>query len=326
MKTRSLGNSGTPVTEVGLGCWQFGGDWGAISEDRVFELLETAVNEGIRFFDTADIYGGGRSESLLGRFFQGKSDEVFFATKLGRDPGLYPDKYTKGAIRERIEGSLQRLNVSSLGLIQLHCIPMEEMQKGEIFEWLREFQQEGLIQNFGASVESMDEALVCLAQEGIGSLQIIFNIFRQKPINLLFDKAEEKSVGIIVRLPLASGLLAGKFTAETTFEPQDHRTYNRNGEKFNVGETFAGLPFEYGVSLSDQLKYMVPETMTMAQFAMRWILDFSAVTVIIPGATKVQQVIDNARTSDLDPLGGEVHLDIEDFYKAKVEAYIRGPY
>ena len=326
MKTRILGNTGKVITEVGLGCWQFGGDWGAISEAEVFALLETAMEEGIRFFDTADIYGGGRSESLMGRFFQNRKEGVFFATKLGRDADIFPDNYSRGAVRERIEGSLKRLDVSSLDLIQLHCIPIEIMRQGAIFEWLREFQQEGIIQHFGASVESMEEAHVCLDQEGLSALQIIFNVFRQKPIHSLFQKAQDNSVGIIARLPLASGLLAGKFTAETQFEAQDHRSYNRNGEKFNVGETFAGLPFEYGVSLTNELQSLVPGHMTMAQFAMRWILDHPAVSVIIPGATKSEQVHDNAQTSALGSLGEHLHSQLQKFYEEKVKEHIRGPY
>jgi len=326
MNTRTFGNTGKAVTEVGLGCWQFGGDWGAISAETVYELLETAMEEGIRFYDTADVYGAGRSESLIGSFFAGRSEAVCIATKLGQDAGLYPDQYTRDAVRKRIEDSLARLQVDSLDLIQLHCIPLEVLRQGDIFDWLRAFQQEGLIRNFGASVESMEEAQVCLQQEGISALQIIFNIFRQKPLHTIFAEAQQKSVGIIVRLPIASGLLAGKFTTATTFEAQDHRTYNRNGEKFNVGETFAGLPFEYGVSLSDQLKALVPKGMTMAQFAMRWILDHPAVSVVIPGATKVQQVRDNARASDLKPLSQELHDQLTSFYNQNVKQHIRGPY
>jgi len=316
------------TTEVGLGCWQFGGDWGEISETRVMDILETAIVEGIRFFDTADIYGNGKSEEFIGKFLSNYDgeDKVYVATKLGRDAGLYPDQYTRDAVKGRIEDSLKRLQTDQLDLVQLHCIPMEVMQQGDIFDWLRDFQSEGLIRDFGASVESMEEAQVCMKVEKLASLQIIFNIFRQKPIDVLFDDAKKKGVALIVRLPLASGLLAGKFTKETTFTEQDHRNYNKDGEKFNVGETFAGLPFEYGVELSEQLRFYLPATMTMAQFALRWILDHDAVSVVIPGATRPGQVRANAKASELPSLSPELHQRLHKFYNRMVKDHIRGPY
>ncbi|MEM7331174.1 MAG: aldo/keto reductase [Chloroflexota bacterium] len=324
MQKRIFGNTEQAVSEVGLGCWQFGGDWGAISDEKAFEILETAVSNGITFIDTADVYGAGRSEQLIGQFFKSRADDVFIATKVGRFN--YPGPYTQDLLRQHVTDSLKRLDTNQLDLVQLHCIPKEVMASGEIFDWLRLLKQEGLIRHFGASVETMDEALLILDQPELTSLQIIFNIFRQKPIHTLFDRAKAADVGVIVRLPLASGLLAGKFTAETTFDESDHRHYNKDGEAFNVGETFAGLPFEKGVELADQLKPLVPEGMTMAQFSQRWILDHEAVSTVITGASKTQQAIDNAKSSSLPSLSSELHQQITEIYKTAVHDHIRGAY
>ena len=325
MNNRVFGKTGAVVGEVGLGCWQLGGDWGTVEEETAFGILETAMEAGVNFWDTANVYGGGRSETLIGRFRKAHPGQVFVATKLGRG-AIYPNGYTRTAVRQATEESLRRLGVEALDLTQLHCIPMAALQQGDVFDWLRELKQEGKIRNWGASVESMDEALVCLAQEGLASLQIIFNIFRQKPIQALFPLAQAKGVAIIVRLPLASGLLSGKFTAGTRFAASDHRNYNRDGQAFNVGETFAGLPFEKGVELADGLKPMVPSGLTMAQMALRWILDHEAVSVIIPGASRPEQVRSNAAASALAPLGEELHGRLQGYYQEKVHPFIRGPY
>jgi len=328
MKQRVFGKSGRSVGEVGLGCWQLGGaDWGDVSEEQAFETLQAAVDRGVTFFDTADVYGSGRSEELIGAFLKKTKPDVFVATKLGRsgDPG-WPENFTRDAVRKHTENSLRRLGVESLDLTQLHCIPTEVMRQGEIFGWLRELRDEGKIRNFGASVESMDEALLCLKQDGLTSLQIIFNIFRQKPIPTLFDQAKAQDVAIIVRVPLASGLLSGKMTKDTHFASTDHRSYNRDGQAFNVGETFAGLPYELGVDLADQIKPLVPAGMTMAQFALRWILDFDAVSVVIPGAKDPAQVAANTAVTDLPPLNPELHAKLSAFYDAEVKDHIRGPY
>jgi aryl-alcohol dehydrogenase-like predicted oxidoreductase len=327
MKKRTLGNTGEKVSEVGLGCWQLGGaEWGDVSDEQALAILGAAVDSGVTFFDTADVYGSGRSESLIGRFLKQGSKEVFVATKLGRTSDLYPDKYTERGVRAAIEASLARLGVEAIDLIQLHCVPTEVMRQGEIFEWLRKLREEGKIRNFGASVESIDEALVCLAQPGLTSLQIIFNIFRQKPIEALFPHAQDKGVAIIARLPLASGLLSGRFTKDTKFGVHDHRYFNRDGQQFNVGETFAGIPFEKGVELAEEMKAFVPAGLSMVQLAQRWILDYPAVSVIIPGASSVKQVKENARASDLPALSRQVHDRLESYYQSKVEPFIRGPY
>ena len=328
MHLRSLGADGAHISEVGLGCWQLGGsDWGDLSEQEAMAILQTSVECGVNFFDTADVYGLGRSESLIGKFLKETTADVCVATKLGRfpEPG-WPGNFTEAAFRQHVEASLWRLGVEALDLEQIHCIPTEEFRRGDCFDWLRTLKQEGKIRRFGASVESMEEAKICLEQEGLTSLQIIFNIFRQKPIATLFAEAERRQVALIVRLPLASGLLAGKYRKDTQFAAGDHRTYNRDGDAFNVGETFAGLPFETGVEFADALKPLVPAGMTMAQMALRWCLDFPAVTTIIPGAKDSAMARANAAVSDLPPLGPELHTKLTLFYADHVEASVRGPY
>ena len=327
MNARTFGKTGIRISEMGLGCWQLGGtDWGDLDDQTALDILSAAVDAGVDFLDTADVYGNGRSETLIGRFLKEQKPGVFVATKLGRTASLYPDKYTEAGVRAATEASLKRLGVPALDLTQLHCIPITELRRGDVFEWLRRLQGEGKIRRFGASVESMEEALICLEQPGLASLQIIFNIFRQKPITTLFPKAKEKGVAIIVRLPLASGLLSGKLTQQSRFPQNDHRNYNRDGQFFNVGETFAGLPYEKGVELADALKTLVPNGLTMAQMAQRWILDYDAVTVVIPGASRPDQARANAAVSNLPPLGPKLHETLGHFYEREVAAHIRGPY
>ncbi len=327
MKKRKFGKSGPEVSEVGLGTWQFGGDWGEVSETQAFETMKAAVDSGVDFFDTADVYGAGRSETLIGKFLKETKAKIFIATKIIRfpEPGGTAN-FTWPSFEKHTEGSLNRLGVDSLDLTQLHCPPTSELEKGDMFGWLRKLKKLGKIKRFGVSVESMDQALLCLDQEGMESLQIIFNIFRQKPIDVLFEKAREKEIALIVRLPLASGLLAGKYVKNTQFAPQDHRTYNRDGQAFNVGETFAGIPFEKGVELVEQLKPMVPSGMNLGQMANRWCLDFDAVTTLIPGGKTAAQAMENASASDLPSLSETLHQDLRDFYWAQVEKQIRGVY
>ena len=324
MKLRTFANTGRALSEIGLGCWQLGADWGEVSDADAIRILETAVDHGITFFDTADVYGAGRSESLIGGFIKSRKDDLFIATKVGRRN--YPGPYTVEVLRQHINDCRQRLGVDALDLVQLHCIPRDALASGEVFDALRGFKKEGLIKHFGASVESMEEANLILDQSELTSLQIIFNIFRQKPIHALFDKARSKRVGIIVRLPLASGLLSGKLTKETKFAASDHRNYNQNGEVFNVGETFAGLPLAKGIELADRLKSFVPEGMTMSQLAQRWILDHDAVSTVITGASHADQVAGNARTSDLKAISQSVHEELAAYYESFVAEYIRGPY
>ena len=313
--------------EVGLGTWQLGAGWGDVSDEAARATLRAAVDAGTTLLDTADVYGMGRSERLVGEFLRESRAPLYVATKLGRfSPPGWPANFTRAAVREHTEASLRRLGVDALDLTQLHCIPREVLQRGEVFEHLRELKREGKIRDFGVSVESMDEALLCLQQEGVAALQVIFNVFRPKPAEVLFAEARRKQVAILVRLPLASGLLAGKFTAATTFPENDHRNFNADGQRFNVGETFAGLPFARGVALADGLRPRVPAGWTMADLALRWCLDFEAVSVIIPGARSPEQARTNARASALPPLPAALHQDLADFYRREVAAHIRGPY
>ena len=326
MQTRQLGEKGFSIGEVGLGCWQFGGDFGDMQEEIAFAIMEAAVENGVSLFDTADVYGAGRSETLIGRFLKQSAAPVTVITKFGRGPDAYPDKYSEEILRKSIDQSLARLGVDTLDLLQLHCIPTHVLREGDVFDWLRRARQDGLIRHFGASVETVEEGLICLEQEGLLSLQVIFNIYRQKLVGEILPQAKAKGVGIIVRLPLASGLLSGKFTKQTTFAATDHRNYNRDGQCFNVGETFAGLPFEYGVELADMTKALLPDGMSMAQMALRWILDHEAVSVIIPGASSPEQAKANAAISNLTPLPADLHTRLGEFYQQQVHDHIRGPY
>ena len=331
MKTRPFGTTGAQVSEVGLGTWQLGGtEWGSISDQQALDTLRAAAEAGVTFIDTADIYGLGRSETLIGRFLKDRPDRqrFFIATKLGRHPSPgWPENFTRKTVFQHTEDSLRRLGVEAVDLTQTHCIPLDVVQQGGVFEHLRELRRQGKIRAFGASVESMEEALWCLNHvEGLASLQIIFNIFRQKPADLLLGPAQQKRVAVIVRLPLASGLLAGRLTVDTTFAENDHRTFNRDGQQFNVGETFAGLPYAKGVELADMLKPLVSGQATMAQFALRWCLDFDAVTTVIPGAKRPEQARTNAGASDLPSLEPELHKQLRRFYDDEVAASIRGKY
>ncbi|WP_308991996.1 aldo/keto reductase [Mariniflexile litorale] len=328
MKNRKLGVNGFNISEVGLGCWQLGADWGKdISKETAFNILNEAVKNGMTFFDTADVYGDGKSEILIGEFLKTCDVPIRVATKFGRAGDAYPDKYSKDVLRKSVEGSLQRLGVDSIDLLQLHCIPTHYLKEGAIFNWLRELQQEGLIKHFGASVETVEEGLICIEQEGLLSLQVIFNIFRQKLVTQLLPQAQAKGVGIIVRLPLASGLLSGKFDSNTSFPENDHRNYNRNGEAFNVGETFAGLPFEKGLEFVEIIKNnILPDNLTMVQLALRWILDHEAVSAIIPGASSTRQVVSNAAVSNIDALSSETHSALINLYKELIHIEIRGGY
>jgi aryl-alcohol dehydrogenase-like predicted oxidoreductase len=329
MNKRAFGKTGRIVGEVGLGAWQIGGNWGDVSEAQAMDTLRAAVDAGTDSIDTADVYGGGRSETLIGKFLKETKNagSIFVSTKLGRrgDPG-WPENFTETAMRKHTEDSLRNLGVDALDLTQLHCIPPEVLMSGEPFAVLEKLKQEGKIKAYGASVEAMDEALWCCAQPGCSSLQIIFNIFRQKPIHTLFAAAKTANVALLARLPLASGLLGGKMIPSTKFADDDHRNFNRDGAAFNVGETFAGLPFEKGVELADALKPLVPAGMTLPALALRWCLDFDAISVIIPGAKNPDYARANAAASSLPPLGAELHAKLAKFYQGDVAAHIRGPY
>ncbi|HWA19878.1 MAG TPA: aldo/keto reductase [Devosia sp.] len=323
MEQRTLGKTGYQVSEIGLGCWQLGGDFGPVSDETARGILKTARSLEVNFWDTADVYGGGESESRIGAFKDKKG--VFVATKLGRGPQFEGmTRYTREKVKDSLSGSIKRLGVETLDLAQLHCIPIDVLRDGEIFTWLDDMRDAGLIRHWGASVQTVEEGMLALRSPSCTALQTIFNLFRQDAIDTLFPAAQKANVGIIVRLPLASGLLSGKMSKTTTFTAQDHRNYNRDGDAFYVGETFSGLPFEKGVGFADEIKHWLPAGMSLADLALRWILDQPAVSTIIAGVTKPAQLEANAATSRMDPLPEALHQKLKDFYLEKVRPEVRG--
>jgi len=332
MKYRAFGRTGVQISEVGLGTWQLGSsDWGKLPEKDALAILHRAVERGVNFLDTADVYGLGVSERAIGRFLKETRETVHVATKLGRrgdGPNGGPQNFSLDAARRHTQSSLNNLGLDCLFLQQWHCIPTEEMQKGEAFEHLRTIQKEGLIQHWGASVESVEEAHLCMQHEDCASLQVIYNIFRQKLTDEVLPAAKGKGVAILARVPLASGLLAGKFKAGHRFAESDHRNYNADGQAFNAGETFAGVPFDKGVQFAEKVREIVrpPDGVTLAQLALRWVLDHDAVSAIIPGATRAEQADQNAAASDLPPLGDEAHAALRELYEREIAQTIRGKY
>ena len=315
------------VAEVGLGTWQLGStDWGNVDEEEAMQILQTYADAGGNFIDTADVYGMGISEKIIGNFLKTQSTPIYVATKLGRRsdvPNGWPQNFTYDFMRKQVEDSLYHLGQSHLFLEQLHCIPTEEMRAGKAFNYLRHLKDEGLILNWGASVETSEEALICLEQEGLASLQIIFNLFRQHVADEIFEKAKAKGVAIIVRVPLASGLLTGKFDENTNFGEKDHRNFNADGEAFNAGETFSGIEFKQGVRLSKEIKKLMPDD-RMAQWAIRWILDHPEVTTVIPGTSKVAQVTSNMDAAALPPLALGTRQELRELYDKEIYGSIRG--
>ncbi|KXI29302.1 aldo/keto reductase [Paraglaciecola hydrolytica] len=325
MKKRRLGKTGFEVSEIGLGCWQLGGDFGPLDEQQAGQILNHAYEHGINFWDTADVYGDGRSESLIAEWHKHhQQQDIKVATKVGRSGRLFPDKFTKQQVKSDIQASARRLGVECIDLIQLHCIPPQMLVDGEIFSWLQDFKHEGLIEHYGASVETIEEGLSCLKDSELATLQIIFNVFRQDAIQELLPKAASNDVGIIVRLPLASGLLSGKFSAQQQFAESDHRNYNRDGQAFSVGETFSGIPMNTGIELVDGLRQWVPAGFNMAEFALRWILDHPQVSSVIAGASKPQQVVANCLASAKPSLSEVTHQQLDGFYQQQVKQHIRG--
>ncbi|MDP1730219.1 MAG: aldo/keto reductase [Devosia sp.] len=324
MQHRVLGKTGYEVSEIGLGCWQLGGDFGPVGDETARQILGKARSLDVNFWDTADVYGGGESESRIGAFKD--KTGVFVATKLGRNGDIFPGMtgYTRKNVKESLSRSLKRLGGETLDLAQLHCIPTAVLRDGEIFNIMDDLRSEGLLRHYGASIETIEEGLLCLRHQGIATLQIIFNLFRQDAVTELLPRAQSQNVGIIVRLPLASGLLSGKFRKDTQFTARDHRSYNRDGQAFSVGETFSGLPFEKGVELADELTGLVPQGMPMSQFALRWLLDQPAVSTIIAGVTKPAQLADNVEATKRDPLEPELIEELRDWYERKVRSQVRG--
>ncbi|EAR09179.1 aldo/keto reductase [Reinekea blandensis] len=325
VQNRMLGSTGLQVSEIGMGAWQLGGDWGPITQAEADAILRAADHAGVSFWDTADVYGGGQSESFIGAFNRANPNaNRVIVTKAGRGAGLFPDGYSEAALRDSIEASRDRLQVDTLDLLQLHCIPFDVIQRGEVFEWLQKFKQDGLIAHFGASVETVEEAQYCMNHTGVESLQIILNTLRQDMATEVLPQAKAQKVGIIVRLGLASGLLSGKMSKTRQFAEQDHRSYNQDGAAFHVGETFSGLPFELGVDLAEQMKAELPQGLSLAEASLRWLLDFDAVSTIITGASKPEQIERNAAVSALPPLSEALHARLGEFYRNHVRRHIRG--
>ena len=320
MEYRTLGRTDWEISEVSFGAWAIGGSWGDVSEDDALAALHTAIDEGINFIDTADVYGDGRSERLISKVLKDRSEQVYVATKAGRrlNPHVV-EGYNRENLTAFIERSLKNLDVDALDLVQLHCPPWETYYHPEVFGILDDLVKAGKIKYYGVSVERVEEALKAIEYPNVQSVQIIFNMFRQRPANLFFAQARKHQVGILARVPLASGLLTGKITKNTQFAEDDHRNFNRHGEAFDVGETFSGVNFDKGLQAVDELREMLPEGATMAQFALRWILNFDDVTCAIPGGKNPQQVRDNAAASLLEPLNEIEMSDIRRVY----ETYIR---
>ncbi|UYZ21688.1 aldo/keto reductase [Mesobacillus jeotgali] len=327
MNYRELGNTGIKISEVSFGTWAIGGSWGKTNDEEALRSLEYAIDQGVNFFDTADVYGDGHSEELLAKATKGKEDQIHIATKFCRQGDIFdPKNYSYETVRSYCEDSLRRLNREAIDLYQIHCPATEILKDGSVFEVLDRLQAEGKIRHYGVSVETVEEGLISLENPNVKSLQIIFNMFRQKPLETLIPQAYQKGVGLLVRLPLASGLLTGKFTSGHVFEEDDHRRFNENGEAFNVGETFAGLGFKKGVELADQLKWIVEGRQSMASAALRWILDQNEITCIIPGFKNIDQVKDNLGTLETKPFTEEELQTIQRFYQENVKEFIRGPY
>lgn len=320
---------GENIAEVGLGTWQLGSsDWGTINRGKAFEILQAYTDSGGNFIDTADVYGMGVSESFIGEYLKHTDKNLFIATKLGRrhdTPNGWPQNFTYDSIRRHVEDSLNHLGIEQLFLEQLHCIPTEELRKGEVFDHLRRLQQEGLIKHFGVSVETAEEALICLEHKDVASLQIIFNLFRQHIADEFFDKAQQQGTALIARVPLASGLLSGRFNDGTIFPETDHRSYNAHGDAFNVGETFSGIEFRKGIALSQELAGLMPEG-SLSQLSIRWILDHPAITTVIPGASRPEQVATNVNASHLPPFDENTHTRLRQFYDEMIKQEIRGVY
>jgi aryl-alcohol dehydrogenase-like predicted oxidoreductase len=327
MKYRKLGNTDLKVSEVSFGTWAIGGSWGKTSDAEALRALDYAIGQGVNFFDTADVYGDGHSEELLAKATKGLEDKIHIATKFCRKGDIFsPENYTYETVSSYCEDSLRRLKREAIDLYQIHCPVTEILRDGQVFEVLDRLKREGKIRHYGVSVETVEEGLICLENPNVKSLQVIFNILRQKPLDQLFPEAYKKGVGILVRLPLASGLLAGKYTSDHVFEADDHRSFNENGEAFNVGETFGGLGFKKGLELADQIKWIGEGRKSMASAALRWILDQKEITCIIPGFKNVKQVEDNLSALEIKPFSEEEKQKLGEFYHENVKDFIRGVY
>jgi aryl-alcohol dehydrogenase-like predicted oxidoreductase len=326
MNYRQIGRTDMRVSEISFGAWAIGGSWGPVRDEESYAALNRAIDLGVNFIDTADVYGDGRSEQLIGRLLKERKEEIFVATKAGRrlSPHI-ADGYNRTNLESFVDRSLKNLGVDSIDLLQLHCPPTEVYYRPEVFRALDELKRKGKIRYYGVSVEKVAEALKATEYVDLQSVQIIFNMFRLKPATEFFPTAKARKVGVIVRVPLASGLLTGKITAQTKFPEDDHRNFNRYGQAFDVGETFSGVNLETGLRAVEQLKTIVPQGATLAQMALRWILMFDSVTCTIPGAKRPEQVNENVRASVLPPLDTGTMSQVQAIYDRLIrsEVHIR---
>jgi aryl-alcohol dehydrogenase-like predicted oxidoreductase len=323
MEQRTLGRTGRSVSVIGLGTWQLGGDWGDVDESTALDVLAAAAADGVTLFDTADVYGDGRSEQRIGRFLkEHPGSGVFVATKMGRRVEQVPENYVLANFREWNDRSRRNLGVERLDLVQLHSAPTAVYSRTEVYDALDTLVDEGRIANYGVSVERVDEALEALQHPGVASIQIILNAFRFKPVDEVLPAAAEAGVGILARVPLASGLLSGRYTRDTTFAADDHRNFNRHGEAFDVGETFAGVDFETGVAAAEDFAALVPDGVTPAQFALRWVIDQAGVTSVIPGARSVDQARANAAAASVRPLDDASRAAVADLYDRRIRPLV----
>ncbi|HEV2248839.1 MAG TPA: aldo/keto reductase [Terriglobia bacterium] len=323
MKYRELGRTEWKVSEISFGAWAIGSMWGSVDEKESMAALHAALDVGINFFDTADVYGDGRSERLLGRLRKERNETFYVATKAGRRLNPHtPEGYNQENLTRFVEDSLRNLQMDCVDIVQLHCPPNKVYYTPEAFEALEGLVKAGKIRHYGVSVRTCEEGLKALEYPGMQSVQIIFNMFRHRPAELFFPEAKRRRVGILARVPLASGMLTGRMSRKTAFAQDDHRNFNREGARFDKGETFSGVEYNLGLDIVDQLRPLVPEGATMAQFALRWILMFDAVTCAIPGGKRPSQVEDNAHASDLPPLGDEVMRKMSELYDSRLRAEV----
>lgn len=323
MHYRELGRTGWTISEIGFGAWAIGGSWGSVSDEDAIAALNAAIDAGVTLIDTADVYGDGRSERLVAQVRKSRSEQIIVATKAGRRLSPHTaDGYNKENLTAFVERSLKNLDTEAVDLLQLHCPPTEVYYRPEVFHALDELVALGKIRAYGVSVEKVEEALKAIEYPNVQSVQIIFNAFRQRPAERFFDLAFERRVGVLARVPLASGLLTGKMSSESTFPKDDHRNFNRSGRAFDVGETFAGVDFETGLLAAQALRALVPEGMTMAQFALRWILMHPAVSATIPGAKNPEQASANAASSELPRLGEETMDQVRFVYERFVKEQV----
>ena len=323
MQYRELGRTGWKVSTVSFGAWAIGSSWGAVKDDESLAALHRALDRGVNFFDTADVYGDGHSERLLARLRKERREPFHIATKAGRrlNPHV-AEGYNHENLTAFVERSLENLNTESLDLLQLHCPPAPVYYMPETFTVLDDLVKAGKIRHYGVSVEKVEEALKAIEFPNVKTVQIIFNIFRQRPSELFFDEAQRRGVGILARLPLSSGMLAGKMTAVSTFSAEDHRAFNRHGEAFDRGETFSGVDYNTGLKAVEVLRQLTPAGTTMAQLALQWILSFPAVTCAIPGAKRPSQVDENAAAADLPPLAPEIIGHIQSLYDQQIRPLV----